>query len=429
MEENSTQEIYSPREYNSQKRDMFITYRSNSHSHYQDKTSFNFEHRIRLNPLGESSTMDIRNQIPISHISDSLIKSDRTFYKKSNINTAYEKADIEWGMNKHVSRQKHQEILQYDKHIKKLCHNVYKIKQEKLDNKKLKLKRELTRIIKDALLFSKKNSAVRAMLPENINEIVDKVKKETRDLSLTLNLSRVSKISRVSSIGMYSMLEKNDFLNSLGIDMENLNANNINIDIDKCWNYIVKIAKGKNVEDILRYKVTNVIMNLVEKKSAEKARKIYEKLDIYKKYMENKKKYEESRKRREEENKENELRKNVKEYIKQKMYRSLSEKKTFNTERNNSKTKTKTKRNAKKIDNKYLKTYKRVDSVKITQEKKNNLRRLNAYKDVTKIIKFIDNSKRNSQSKVYRNHFANIQITKNMDKSLKQMIEDNEIFK
>ena len=265
------------------------------------------------------------------------------------------------------------------------------------------------------------------MLPENINEIVDKVKKETRDLSLTLNLSRVSKISRVSSIGMYSMLEKNDFLNSLGIDMENLNANNINIDIDKCWNYIVKIAKGKNVEDILRYKVTNVIMNLVEKKSAEKARKIYEKLDIYKKYMENKKKYEESRKRREEENKENELRKNVKEYIKQKMYRSLSEKKTFNTERNNSKTKTK--RNEKKIDNKYLKTYKRVDSVKITQEKKNNLRRLNAYKDVTKIIKFIDNSKRNSQSKVYRNHFANIQITKNMDKSLKQMIEDNEIFK
>ena len=59
-------------------------------------------------------------------------------------------------------------------------------------------------------------------------------------------------------------LEKNDFLNSLGIDTENLNVNNVNIDIDKCWNYIVKIAKGRNVEDILRYKVVNTIMNLIK---------------------------------------------------------------------------------------------------------------------------------------------------------------------
>jgi len=72
--------------------------------------------------------------------------------------------------------------------------------------------------------------------------------------------------------------------------MENFNENNVNIDIDKCWDYVVKIAKGKNIEDIMRYKVVNIIMNLVEKKSAEKARKIYEKLAIYKKYMEGKKK-------------------------------------------------------------------------------------------------------------------------------------------
>ena len=427
MEENSEQNIYSARELNSQKRDMFITYRSNSQSHYKDNASFNYEHRVRLNPLGESSTMDIRNQIPITHINDSLIKSERTFYKKNNKTTAYERAEIEGGINKHIHLQKHQELLSKDKAIKKICHNVYKIKQQKLDNKKLRLKHELTRIIKDALLFSKKNSAVRAMLPDNINDIVDKVKKETRDLSLTLNLSRVSKISRVSSVGMYSMLEKNDFLNSLGIDMENLNVNNINIDIDKCWNYIVKIAKGKNVEDILRYKVVNVIMNLVEKKSAEKARKIYEKLAIYKKYMQGKKNFEIAKKKMEETNKENELKKNVKEYIKQKMFKSLSEKKTFNTERNT--LKTKGLGTMRKIDQKKSKKYKRNESAKINQENNKKFKRLNAYRDVSKIIKFIDDSKRNSQSKIYRPHFANIQITKNMDKSLKQMIEDNEIFK
>ena len=152
------------------------------------------------------------------------------------------------------------------------------------------------------------------MLPDNINEIVASVKKETQDLSMTLNFSRVSKISKVSSIGMYSILEKNDFLNSLGVDMENFNENNVNIDIDKCWDYVVKIAKGKNIEDIMRYKVVNIIMNLVEKKSAEKARKIYEKLAIYKKYMEGKKKIEIRRKKIEKEKKDLMFMKNLKNF-------------------------------------------------------------------------------------------------------------------
>ena len=37
--------------------------------------------------------------------------------------------------------------------------------------------------------------------------------------------------------------------------------------------------------------------------------------------------------------------------------------------------------------------------------------------------------KKNSQSKVCRDHFANIQITKNMDITLQKMIEKNDIFK
>ena len=118
------------------------------------------------------------------------------------------------------------------------------------------------------------------MLPDNINEIVEKAKKETQDLSVTLNMSHISKISRVSSVGVRSGMQKNEFLNLLGVDIENLNADNINIDIDKCWNYILKLAKGRKVEDILRYKVVNEIMSITEKKSAEKAKKIYEKLEI-----------------------------------------------------------------------------------------------------------------------------------------------------
>ena len=415
-----------PKEINSQKRDIFVSYRSNSQTHYRNISSFNYDHRIKLNPLGEFKTIDIRDQIPLSHIRDTYIKSELNVPKNKNLKTAYENAEIEGTIAHYIHEQKHQNLLKKEKKIRKVCHQRNQIYKKNFETKKERLKIELTRIIKDALKFSKKNSAVRAMLPDNINDIVAQVKKETQDLSMTLNLSRVSRISRVSSIGMYSILEKNDFLNSLGIDTENLNVNNVNIDIDKCWNYIVKIAKGRNVEDILRYKVVNTIMNLTEKKSAEKAKKIYEKLDIYKRYMAGKKKIENERKEMEEEKKEQALKSNVKEFITQKMYKSLSERKNFVTEKPD---KNKQIIFGKKIVKKFNKQ-KRAESAKIVApENKKKFKKLNAYNDVSQIISFIDGSRKNSQSKLCRRHFENIQITKNMDKSLKKMIEKNEIFK
>ena len=424
MDDNSYRYKTQLKEINQLKRDIFITYRSNSQSHYQDIASYNYDHRIRLNPSGETTTMDIRNQIPVTHITDNIVKSEFSAIRKNKKKTAYEKAEVEGNINNQLNKQKHQNLLEKEKNLKKLFHKVYSIKQKKLDNKKLKLKGELTRIIKNALLFSKKNSAVRAMLPDNINEVVENVKKETQNISL--NISRISAISKVSSIGMFSSLEKNEFLNSLGIDMENLNANNVNIDIDKCWNYIVKIAKGKKIEDILRYKVVNVIMNLVEKKSAEKARKIYEKLEIYKKYMDGKKRLEKRRKKLEEQKRENELKSNIKEYIKQKMYKSLSEPKLFKNENNNKYDRLTGNKKYKKKD----KNLKKGESAKTNaQGKEKKFIRFNSYNDVTKIIQFIDTSKNNSQSKFCKEHFENIKITKNMDKSLKKMIEKNYIFK
>jgi len=417
-------EQLSPKEINSQKRDLFITYRSNSQVHYKDISSFDYEHRIRLNPSGEAKTMDIRNQIPVSHIRDSFAKSELSCPKNNNQATAYEKAEIEEKINFHSINQKHQNLLRREKKIKNRCHKININIKQKFETRKQRLKNELTRIIKDALKFSKKNSAVRAMLPDNINDIVAQVKKETQELSL--NLSRISRISRVSSLGMNSVLEKNDFLNSLGVDMENLNVNNVNIDIDKCWNYIVKIAKGKNVEDILRYKVVNIIMNLTEKKSAEKAKKIYEKLDIYKRYMKGKKMEEMRRKKIEEQKKEKVLKGNIKEYLKQKMYKSLSEQKMFGIDKNDKMKGV----YGKKTSLKKRKKFKRAESTGITTTETNKkFKRLNAYNDVSKIINFIDNSKKNSQSKVCRDHFANIQITKNMDITLQKMIEKNDIFK
>ena len=76
------------------------------------------------------------------------------------------------------------------------------------------------------------------------------------------------------------------------------------------------------------------------------------------------------------------------------------------------------------------KKQKRAESAKeIVPETTKKFKRLNAYNDVSRIISFIDGSRKNSQSKICRSHYENIQVVKNMDKSLKKMIEKNEIFK
>ena len=218
-----------------------------------------------------------------------------------------------------------------------------------------------------------------------------------------------------------------ELVNSLGVDLENFNTNNINIDIDKCWDYIVKIAKGRKVEDILRYKVVNTIMKMTEKKSSERARKIYEKLDIYKKFMSMKKEEEKRRKKLELMKKEDNLKKNTEQYIKNRIRKSITEKKLFFSV-DNKKNKIHNLFN-KKTTLKKNKKMKRISSAgNIIPEEEKKYTRFNSYNDVSKIITFIDSSKIDSQSKVYRNHFANIQTTKNMDKIFEKLLVKNEIF-
>ena len=415
-----------PKEKNTQNKDIFYTYRSNSQNHYRDISNYNYEHRIRLNPLGEHKTLEARYHFPISHVHDAYIKSDYLHNKNRSVENAYDSAELQSKITSHIKKQKYQTLLENEKDIKKLCKEKSNEIKKEVEKKKIKLKESLTRIIKDAIKFSKKNNPIRSMLPENINEIVENVKKETQDLSL--NLSHISRISRISSIGGKSGFKKNQLLNLLGVDVENINSNNVNVDIDKCWNFVVKLAKGRKVEEILRFKVVNEIMAITEKQSAEKAKKIYEKLDIYKKYRARKKNNEMIRKKMENEKKETSLKMNTKEFIKLKIQQSLSQPKKFSQQLNSDKKNYKTDRVIKKRSINKDKKLTRCQSVIIPEKITRRVIRLDAYNDVNKIIDFIDNSKRNSQSKLCRKHFANIQINKGFNTTLHKMIDKNSII-
>ena len=319
------------KEKNTQKRDIFKKCNSNSQNHYKNISDYNYDHRIKLDPAGETHTLDIRYQFPLNHVQNKLIKSDyltqRKFNKNINNKSAFEKADIQSKINLYTKKQKYQTLLKKDKNITNLCNIKNKEIKSQLDNRKIKLKNELTRIINDALLFSKKNSPVKSMLPSNINEIVENFKKQNKEVNVSLNITNLSKISNLGD----SKPKKNEFLTLLGVDLENLTVNHVNIDIDKAWDFVLKWSKGRNIEDILRLKVVNAIMGLTEKKASEKARSIYEKMEIYKKYLEQKENEERKKKQKEEEEKYEYLRRNnPNELIKQRMMKSLSQPKLFN---------------------------------------------------------------------------------------------------
>ena len=132
--------------------------------------------------------------------------------------------------------------------------------------------------------------------------------------------------------------------------------------------------------------------------------------------MNKKKKKKKKRKGKEEEKYYKELLKNnPKELIRQKMVKSLSQPKLFDKMKNNNKTFGKNK-----------KLRKSKSAFFIQGEKK--VARLNSYRDVDKIINFIDSSHKNSQSKLCKEHFLNIQMTKNMNINKKNLMRKNEIY-
>ena len=132
--------------------------------------------------------------------------------------------------------------------------------------------------------------------------------------------------------------------------------------------------------------------------------------------MNKKKEDEKKRKQIEDEEKYKELlTKNPKELIKQKMMNSLSKTKAF-----------KNIYNIKKKDMKEKKLTRSQSATLIHGNK--NVVRYNSYKDVDKIINFIDSSKKGSQSKYCKEHFVNIQMAKEMDLNKKNILTKNEIY-
>ncbi len=256
---------------------------SNSQFHYKDLTSKNYEHRIKLDPEGEPK-IDLRNYIPNHHLHQSIIKE---FPEDKN---AFEKADIEWDISDQVNKHKYQLLLQKEEFINKLCEDKNAEIRKDLNDRKEKLRIELTKLIRDTLLFSKKNNPLSAMLPESINDIVKNIK-EDKNINLSMNSINLSHLSGTTSTSTNKKrYESNEFLKLLGLDLVNLTPDNIKLDIDKAWNFIMSWSVNRDIYEVIRYKVVNEISSVEEKKASLKVAKINNKIN---KYKEQKKEFDE----------------------------------------------------------------------------------------------------------------------------------------
>ena len=391
---------------------------SNSHFHYKDITSYNFEHRIKLNPENEKK-IDLRDQIPTHHLSQRIIKE---FPIENELN-AFKKADIESDITKQVLNHKYQILLQKEKNLIDICNDKNReIKREFNENKE-RLKNELTKLIKDTLIFSQKNNPMSSMLPNSINEIISKIKE---DKATNISISSLSNVSRTSgsSIKRY---ESNEFLKMLGIDLTNLNPNNVKVDIDKAWNFIMRWKTDRNIDEVIRYKVVNEIMSVAEKKASEKVAKLNTKIN---KYKEQKKEEEEKKKKEEEELKKlDEAKTDKLQKMRQKMKNSLMKKNDFkNMEKNEKKKKYNKAVTAKDLrEAKKKKMEMRKKSKMMEENRPKQVIKLNAYRHVDKILNFIDNSENLSKNEAILNHFMNIKYKKKMDEMNRRIINKNKI--
>ena len=398
--------MHSPTELNYMK-NPYIN--SNSHFHYKDITSNNYEFRIKLDPENETK-MDLRDQIPIHHLTQTIVKE---FPNEKELN-AFEKADIESDITKQVSNHKYQVLLQKEKNLTNICNEKNNQIKKELNETKERIKNELTKIIHDTLIYSQKNGPMASMLPNSINEIISKIKE---DKAMNISISSIGSVSRNSNSSI-KRYESNEFLKMLGIDLTNLNPHNIKIDINKAWNFIMSWKTDRKIEEVIRYKVVNEIMSVAEKKATEKVAKLNQKIHLYK---EKKRKEEELKKLSEESDDK------IKQ-IRQKMRNSVSGKKDFKKlakEKNKIFGKPQTAQQLREESKK--KSQMRKKSKMEEQKPLKQVIKLNSYRHVDKILDFIDSSESLSKNLPIYNHFTNIKYKKKMDEMNRRILNKNRI--
>jgi hypothetical protein len=341
---------------------------------------------------------------------------------ESDTYNAFDKAFSESNKLEDKMKNKHKILEEKREKIEGFVHERNKMIKGRLDIEKKDLEEVLIRIIKDALKFSKECTPMISMMPNKLSNVINQLKEErghgqAHNLNVStgsLNLSFRSNLS-TRSVKKY---ESNAFLKALGLDLENLNPKNIKIDIEKAYAFIKQWkVKSEDISKVIRFKVVNEIMNVEERRSAQKIHKINTRIN---KYLGRKKSVLK---------KKDESFHSISTIDKQNLSLNILNKsnsrpnigKNINTSYSNSKSP-----NKKKSSKSACKTRgKNKENSEAPLKKKKII--LNAYKNVDKLVGYINESEKLRENKPLVKHFDNIQYNKYLDNVTRKLINKNQI--
>jgi len=262
---------------------------SNNEFFHRDETNFVENNKIFIDS-GFEKNIYLKYNNSVNHVNKFLSQK----HIEPEIISAFDKALIESEITKKYCEKKY-EITEKKREIINdiVKERNRKIKEKEVIEKKI-LEETLTRIIKDSLKFTKQNSPMIAMIPNKISSAINEIKEyKKRNSSLNINNLNVGNSFNLSLISNISTsqykYESNSFLKALGLDLQNLTPDSIKINIDEAYNFIKKWKISRNdINEIIRMKVVNEIMNVEERRSVQKLKKLNEKYDKYIEYNKNK---------------------------------------------------------------------------------------------------------------------------------------------
>jgi hypothetical protein len=268
---------------------------SNNHYYYKDETKYEDKHKIFIDD-GREKNVYLNPNKPIYHVQN--YSSKKHVYNKQE-NSAFEKAIVESEKIKNYHEYKFHKTENKRELIKEIVFERNKNIKEKLDAEKRSLQETLIRIIKDSLKFTKKNNPIISMIPNKISNAINEIKEKRKTKNLDSNNNNNNNNSSLGISFNLSQLSSNStghkkydssaFLKALGLDLDNLSSDNIKINIDEAYDYIKKWKINRSdVNEIIRMKVVNEIMNVEERRSVKKIKKLNEKYENYIEYKKQK---------------------------------------------------------------------------------------------------------------------------------------------
>lgn len=253
---------------------------SNSRFFYKDTTSNEYDNRIKF-------THQFEKKLQVRHDANPRLKSHLAYKKiDPDLLSAFDKAVIETSKTDDHVKTKNEVRDRKRKVIEGIVKERDKMIKERLQDEKNELEVVLVRIIKDALKFSKESTPMISMMPNKLTNAINHLKERGGSNPNLLNISSGSllNLSMKSNTSNRSIqkYESNRFLKALGLDLQNLNKDNIKVDIDQAYDFIkMWKVKKEDINQVIRFKVVNEIMNVEERRSVQKLEKLNKKYSDY----------------------------------------------------------------------------------------------------------------------------------------------------